>query len=875
MNNEHAAWLNACAVLDPKPAAPPTPKIAAEDAAALATPATLAAHLSPYYVARPHTDAIAEEIVVLEKAVDPTQDGPRLMIDAPPQSGKTYTAVIWSAFWWLCLHPRSQVMIICYGVDLAEERGEAVRNLVAQHGHKYGLHLDKSTHAKRDWKLTTGGALRCFGIKTGITGYPGDICWIDDLTKSRAEAASPVMRQAIHNAYSADIGSRLAPGAPVIVVATRWTEDDLSGRRQREEGLTINGGRWRKLHLPAICDKPNDALGRNIGDPLPHPKIPDGDRTAALRHWEEKKRTTIARDWFALYQGDPQPAEGALLTWKQVEERRCFATPDRPCASPRTIAVAVDPSGEANGNRDTAGIIGGYLGVDERLYLTHDRSGHYSPADWARRTCELAAEIDADRIIVETNFGGALATLAIRTAWESLRRENPTRYSVFVPRLVEVRAKRGKLLRAEPIAQQWVEDKIRTAQYLPDLESEWCVAEGQIVTTSRGGVPIEHVQVGDRVATRMGWKRVSWSGLIGKKEVLTISTTHGDLVCTPDHKVFVVGRGWVQAQEVEASDRMLTCPPDLDPTTLTSTAAATDPETQASGWPTPPNTGLPHIGAFTERFGLTSAARYPSDGTSSTSMATRVITPLPTSVLNHDPEAQNKYGKMQHAHSSNSKASDIEPQKTDTSKLIGAPNAAPATTCFTVQYGRQQTDRYPMESTSTIPTKTVPTTPSPTLRPSPHSNTYGPIRALPQGQPLKTSPHGHHGEKSNGRTNQNVTSSASGAAPSTNRTARARSSAPEGAATVIGVVSNGATERVYDLTVDDAHEFFASGLLVHNCGWQAGSPESPGRIDASVYLAYELLPIPQSGEADALGSHRMMGVDLTAHLQPGDMGLIR
>lgn len=88
----------------------------------------------------------------------------------------------------------------------------------------------------------------------------------------------------------------------------------------------------------------------------------------------------------------------------------------------------------------------------------------------------IAAEIDATQIIVETAYGGDQALLSIRTAWEALRRENPTRFSVFCPSIEVVPGKLvrlGKVLRAEPIAQQWVEDKVRFAQYLPDVEAEW------------------------------------------------------------------------------------------------------------------------------------------------------------------------------------------------------------------------------------------------------------------------------------------------------------------------------------------------------------------------------------------------------------------
>lgn len=484
----------------------------ADDKHALADPITLMRHLLPTYKRRAHLRVIARELAKLDKG---TSD--RLMIFTPPQVGKTQGAVVGGAFWWLCLHPTHRVIVGSYGNSLALNRGRSVRKLVIEHGHRYDLRLERGSQASNDWLLTTGGGMKSVGVGGGVTGTPGDIAFIDDPHKSRSEADSLRRRDAVYDWYSGDIISRLSPGAPVVLIMTRWHPDDLASRLLADEGRTEEGGRWRVIHMPAICvDPANDPLGRPAGAPLPHPKIPAKDKAAALRHWEDKRRASTLRDWFALYQGDPRPVEGALLPRKLLRERRCY-TQDGVCAEPLRAAVAVDPSG---GGRDTAGIVGGYLGTDKRLYLTHDWSGVMSSDQWSRKACQLAAETDADRIVVETDFGGDMATLSIRTAWDSLRREeiekfadrkilrkaiwdflrreeveklaelrkaiaeagDVTRtaayrenavYNRLAPRIVVVRARKNKLLRAEPIAQQWTEDRIRTAAYLPDLEEEW------------------------------------------------------------------------------------------------------------------------------------------------------------------------------------------------------------------------------------------------------------------------------------------------------------------------------------------------------------------------------------------------------------------
>lgn len=456
----------------------------AEDKAALADPATLMRHLQPTYKRRAHLQAIGREFARLHAG-----DGDRLMILTPPQVGKSLTAAVGGTFWWLCLNPAHRAIIGSYGNSLAITRGRSVRKLVIEHGHRYDLRLEPGSQAVNDWSLTTGGGLKSVGVGAGVAGHPGDIAVIDDPHKSRAEADSLRKRDAVHEWYSGDIISRLAPGAPVVLIMTPWHPDDLRARLLVDEGREEDGGRWRIVALPALCTDPaRDPLRRPVGAPLPHPKIKAGDTAAALRHWEDKRRGSVLRDWHALYQLNPQPHEGALLSRKLLRERRCYAagSPSGPCCTDQLkSAVAIDPSG---GGRDTAGIVAGHLGTDKRLYLTHDASGVMSSGEWARRACEIAIDVDADKFIVEVDFGGDMATLAVRTAWDALRREelealggdetaaaykDAARYNRLCPRVAAVRARKKKLLRAEPVAQQWIEDRIRTGVYLPDLEEEW------------------------------------------------------------------------------------------------------------------------------------------------------------------------------------------------------------------------------------------------------------------------------------------------------------------------------------------------------------------------------------------------------------------
>lgn len=137
---------------------------------------------------------------------------------------------------------------------------------------------------------------------------------------------------------------------------------------------------------------------------------------------------------------------------------------------PQKVAVAIDPSG---GGRDVAGVIGGFLSDDGRVWVTDDVSAPMLSAEWSMAACRLAYRTNAAIIYVEWNCGRDMCVLAIQTSWETLQREGEIPKNVLMPAVAPVRAKQGKLLRAEPIAQQIVQDKVRFRGLFPDMEREW------------------------------------------------------------------------------------------------------------------------------------------------------------------------------------------------------------------------------------------------------------------------------------------------------------------------------------------------------------------------------------------------------------------
>lgn len=427
-------------------------------------PATLARGLDASYRMRPHLRVIGQAMAgVLTREYD------RLLVVCPPQVGKSTTVAEWGPFWWLCNRPTDDIVIASYGADLAEDRSKAVRQHITDYGAEFGIETRRGSRAVHDWETTQGGHLRAVGVQGGLSGFPANLVLIDDPHADRAQAESPRMRNAVHDWWSSTASKRLQPDmGAAICIMTRWTSDDFAGRRLAEDGRLEEGGRWKVVHLPAIADPKFgvDPIGRQPGEPLTHPKIPTRDRAQLAAWWADMKRSSIVRDWHSLAQGDPQPTEGALVSEDLLRMLRDGVT----VVEPQKIAVAVDPSG---GGRDTAGVIGGFLGADGRLWITHDRSGVMSSTDWSRAACLLAYETNASVLISELNFGGDMVLLVIRSAWDALVKEGRIPANVLPPQMKGVRAKQGKLLRAEPIAQQMLLDRVRLRGMFPDLEREW------------------------------------------------------------------------------------------------------------------------------------------------------------------------------------------------------------------------------------------------------------------------------------------------------------------------------------------------------------------------------------------------------------------
>ena len=225
----------------------------------------------------------------------------RLIITMPPRHGKSMTVTESFPSWFIGRNPENRVIEVSYGAELARKFGLSNRRKVDEFGAEiFGVYVSRENASATNWGLEgySGGMISA-GIGGSITGQGADLLIIDDPIKNRKEAESQTYRDSIWAEWQDTLSSRLHPGGRVVVIMTRWHEDDLVGR------LLKQSNSWHLVNLPALAED-KDILGREEGQALWPERYDEG--------WcEEKKSELGSRSWESLYQGHPRPADGNLF----------------------------------------------------------------------------------------------------------------------------------------------------------------------------------------------------------------------------------------------------------------------------------------------------------------------------------------------------------------------------------------------------------------------------------------------------------------------------------------------------------------------------------------------------------------------------------
>jgi predicted phage terminase large subunit-like protein len=269
-----------------------------------------AAYQWPGYQPARHHRLIARHLEAVERG-----DITRLMIFMPPRAGKSMLVSEFFPAWYLGRNPNHYLIAATYAQELADDFGRKVRNQIADPvfqtifpgcmltGDSQSAKRFHITQHSGDGTLTNGpsGAYFATGIGGPMSGRGAHLLLIDDAVKNREEAESSVIRQRNKDWFTSTAYTRLMPGGAVVIVMTRWHDDDLAGWLLRDQAHE----RWVVLNLPAIAEV-EDEIGRKPGDPLWPEAFP-------LERLETIRTSIGSRDWASLYQQRPAPAEGGIF----------------------------------------------------------------------------------------------------------------------------------------------------------------------------------------------------------------------------------------------------------------------------------------------------------------------------------------------------------------------------------------------------------------------------------------------------------------------------------------------------------------------------------------------------------------------------------
>lgn len=225
---------------------------------------------------------LAPLVALLERA---RHEPVRAVVSAPPQHGKSET-IMHALAWHLAQDPTRTHAYVTYAGNFATDQSRRIRSVTDSAG------VEMSDQAAlRRWRTARGGGLIAEGVNGQLTGKSVDgIFVIDDPYKDRVEAESALKRERVWQFFTDVAKTRLNPAASVIVVHTRWHEDDLAGRLAKQHG-------WERVNLQAVSPE---------GAPL------WPERYTA--HWLKEQREALGEySWASLYMGEPRPRGGAVF----------------------------------------------------------------------------------------------------------------------------------------------------------------------------------------------------------------------------------------------------------------------------------------------------------------------------------------------------------------------------------------------------------------------------------------------------------------------------------------------------------------------------------------------------------------------------------
>jgi predicted phage terminase large subunit-like protein len=276
--------------------------------------AMFAPTLVPDWIMGKHIHLIADRLQKVESG-----EIKRLMVFLPPRSSKSVICSKLFPAWYVGRHPQHEILTVSHSDQLASDFGRSVRDLV-----NFDLFntvfpdvtLRSDVRAAGKWKTNQGGTYYAAGVRSQIAGRGAHVAILDDVM-SEEDSFSETGRRYVKEWYPSGLRTRIMPNGSIVIINTRYHEDDLCGWLLRQESQIELENKWEVIKIPAWVDEPSSKM---LNLPVGSSYFPEWKPSEILKNDEEEiKASNGSRYWESLYMQNPVPDTGGIIKKKWLK----------------------------------------------------------------------------------------------------------------------------------------------------------------------------------------------------------------------------------------------------------------------------------------------------------------------------------------------------------------------------------------------------------------------------------------------------------------------------------------------------------------------------------------------------------------------------
>ena len=356
---------------------------------------TFVNHVYDGFIEGAHHKRVATEFEKLA-----TERGSRIIINMPPRHTKSEFASYLLPAWLIGKNPALKIIQTTHTAELAVRFGRKVRNLMEMSEYREifpDVDLKADSKAAGRWETAQGGEYFAAGVGGAITGRGADLLIIDD-PHSEQDALSDTALENAYEWYTSGPRQRLQPGGSIVVVMTRWSMKDLTGKLVKAQATDVLSDQWDIVEFPAILPSDN----------VLWPEFWNKDELLRV------KASLSVGKWNAQWQQNPTAAEGAIIKkeWWNLWEKE--AVPP--------VSYLMQSYDTAFSKKETAdysaittwGIFQPDEGGPDHLILMDAQRGRWNFPELKEKALEEYNYWDPDMVIIEAKATGTPLTDELR-----------------------------------------------------------------------------------------------------------------------------------------------------------------------------------------------------------------------------------------------------------------------------------------------------------------------------------------------------------------------------------------------------------------------------------------------------------------------------